>query len=309
MIIFAKVTEKKVLNSKMFFCCLLFFILLGTGGTGTEAFEVSTSTPVLSIPENAGADLKCFYTADFGSPRVEWKFKDLQGSQLYVIFDNEPTEKYKGRVELYKDGLRFNTVTRKDTGEYICEVSSANNFGDVKIHLIVEVPPSVPVCGVPPSVTTGSHVVLTCNDPTGSPPSTYKWFKDGTPLPEDPSKFVDFKNFSYTVDSKKGTLTFPSVTKADAGKYSCMASNPSGPSQTCLSQEMIVYDVNVGGIVAGVIVALLLVILLALGFWFAFRKGYLQSKTERSQAGYAKPTPSTADEEDGEFKQKSSFVV
>ncbi len=39
-----------------------------------------------------GVDLKCSHTADFGpSPRVEWKFKDLRGSQTLIYFDNQPT--------------------------------------------------------------------------------------------------------------------------------------------------------------------------------------------------------------------------
>ncbi|KAL4647542.1 junctional adhesion molecule A-like isoform X1 [Arapaima gigas] len=291
----------------MLFCYIALFFVLPA--TGTEAFVVSTSTPILTVQEDAGASLKCSYTADFVNPRVEWKFKNLQGSQVYVIFDNKPTEPYQGRVELYKDELRFNTVTRKDTGEYICEVSSTTNFGDAKINLIVKVPPSVPLCGVPLSVTTGSHVVLTCNDPTGSPPSTYKWFKDEIGLPEHPDKFQDFRNYSYVVNPKDGTLTFPSVTKADAGKYYCMASNPSGPSQTCLPQQMTVYDVNVGGIVAGVIVALLLVILLALGIWFAFKKEYLPIHVFVCFTSFAMYNKLLSSSFQGDFKQKSSFVV
>ena len=37
-------------------------------------------------------------------------------------------------------------------------------------------------------------------------------------------------------------------------------------------------DVNTGGIVAGVIVALLLLALLGLGIWYANKKGYLPSE-------------------------------
>lgn len=37
-------------------------------------------------------------------------------------------------------------------------------------------------------------------------------------------------------------------------------------------------DLNVGGIVAGVIVVLLLLILLGLGIWYANKKGYLPSE-------------------------------
>lgn len=76
---------------------------------------------------------------------------------------------------------------------------------------------------------------------------------------------------------------------------------------------MEIRDLNTGGIVAGVIVALLLVALLVFGLWYANKKGYLPKKTE------SKPKPSVVyqptsvyggdDDDDGEFKQKSSFVV
>lgn len=42
----------------------------------------------------SGADLTCSYSADFGSSaRVEWKFNDQKGSQVYVVFDGKPTGK------------------------------------------------------------------------------------------------------------------------------------------------------------------------------------------------------------------------
>lgn len=47
------------------------------------------------IPFVVGVDLTCSYSADFGNEaRVEWKFKNLQGSQVYIIFDGTPTGTY-----------------------------------------------------------------------------------------------------------------------------------------------------------------------------------------------------------------------
>ena len=43
----------------------------------------------------SGVDLSCKPSANFGaSPRVEWKFDDLKGTQTYVIFDGKPTGKW-----------------------------------------------------------------------------------------------------------------------------------------------------------------------------------------------------------------------
>lgn len=79
-------------------------------------------------------------------------------------------------------------------------------FSHANEHLSSTVPPSVPMCGIPSSVTTGSRVVLTCKDKDGSPPSSYKWYKNGTPMPEDPSKFSNFKNSTYSIHPQLGHL-------------------------------------------------------------------------------------------------------
>ncbi|KAJ8276083.1 hypothetical protein COCON_G00078350 [Conger conger] len=286
------------------------FVLLFLQTTGTIAFTVTTSTPVINVPENQGADLKCSYSADFGTPRIEWKFKAfMDESQTLVVFDGQPTAGYAGRVELYTGGLRFNSVTRADNGEYTCEVSSAQGFGEATIKLVVQVPPSKPMCRVPASVTTGRSVTLTCYDSDGSPPCTYKWFKNKTPLPDDPSKFPAFRNSTFTVDPKTGDLVFPHISKLDSGEYHCTASNGAGPPQSCAAIRMAVQDLNKGGIAAGVIIALLALGLLAFGLWYAHRKGYLPKKSESKPRALYQPPSDYVDEEDGEFRQKSSFVV
>uniref|UniRef100_A0A671QVL5 Junctional adhesion molecule A n=1 Tax=Sinocyclocheilus anshuiensis TaxID=1608454 RepID=A0A671QVL5_9TELE len=251
-------------------------------------------------------DLKCSYTADFGSaPRVEWKFKDLKGSQILIYFDNKPTGQYAGRITMYDGGLRFNKVTRADTGDYDCEVSGNTGYGENTIKLTVLVPPSKPVSRIPSSVTTGNNVRLTCFDADGSPPSTYRWYKDNTPLPEDPTKFPSFKNLTYKMNVFNGNLEFPSVSKLDSGSYLCEASNGEGAPQRGDAVHMEVRksgflhsDLNVGGIVAGVIVALLAVGLLLFGLWFASKKGYLPSNKPKQQAVYTQPRADDMDDGD-----------
>ncbi|KAK2912093.1 hypothetical protein QQF64_028007 [Cirrhinus molitorella] len=294
---------------------MLTFVLvcLSVSVTGLyAAFDVTVS-PAVKVKENEGVDLKCSYTADFGSsPRVEWKFKDLKGSQTLIFFDNKPTAKYEGRITVYDGGLRFNKLTRADTGDYDCEVSGLVGYGENSIKVTVLVPPSKPISRIPTSVTTGSNVRLTCYDVDGSPPSTYKWYKEGTPLPEDPSKFPSFKNLTYKMNVFNGNLEFPSVSKLDTGSYFCEASNGEGAPQRGDAVRMEVQDLNVGGIVAGVIVALLAVGLLLFGLWFAKKKGYLPKKTvskPKQQAVYTQPRTDDIDDGDGEFRQKSSFVV
>ncbi|XP_073696329.1 F11 receptor, tandem duplicate 1 [Garra rufa] len=252
------------------------FVCLAISVTGLHAAFTVTVGSAVKVKENEGVDLKCSYTADFGSsPRLEWKFKDLKGSQTLIFFDNKPTGKYEGRISVYDGGLRFNKLTRADTGDYDCEVSGNGGYGENSIKVTVLVPPSKPVSRIPSSVTTGSNVRLACFDADGSPPPTYKWYKGGTPLPEDPSKFPNFKNLTYKMNVFNGNLEFPSVSKLDTGSYFCEASNGEGAPQRGDAMLMEVRDLNVGGIVAGVIVALLAVGLLLFGLWYASKKGYL----------------------------------
>lgn len=221
------------------------FVCLSISVTGLHAQFTVTVNPSVKVKENEGADLKCTYTADFGAtPRIEWKFKDLKGSQSFIYFDNKPTAQYAGRITQYTGGLRFNKVTRADTGDYDCEVSGNGGYGEKTVKLTVLVPPSKPVSRIPSSVTTGKNALLTCFDNDGSPPPTYKWYKDNTPLPDDPSKFPSFKNLTYKMNAFNGNLEFPSVSKLDIGSYFCEATNGEGSPQRGDTVKMDVLDVD-----------------------------------------------------------------
>uniref|UniRef100_A0A8C7ZZX0 Junctional adhesion molecule A n=1 Tax=Oryzias sinensis TaxID=183150 RepID=A0A8C7ZZX0_9TELE len=291
-------------------------VLLLCAATGVSGFSVSSSNTNVQVKEDQEADLKCDYSADFGpNVRLEWKFKDDKGSQAYVFYDGKPTEPYASRVTKYgQANMRLSKVTRTDNGTYICEVSGNQQFGDISVSLTVLVPPSVPMCKIPTSVTTGKAATLFCHDPVGSPAPTYQWYKDNILLPADPTKNSNFRNATYRLDQGKGTLEFLRASLTDAGEYYCEATNSAGPAQSCRAVKMEVRDLNTGGIVAGVLVALLLLVLLIVAVWFAKKKGYLDNLTE-SFTNKPKPssvyhTAASNDEaDDGEFKQKSSFVV
>ncbi|KAM9569054.1 junctional adhesion molecule A-like isoform 2-T2 [Salvelinus alpinus] len=283
--------------------------------TGVEAFIVTTKNANVRAKENEGADLSCIPSADFGADaRVEWKFRDMKGSTTYVIFDGKPTTLYEGRATKFDGVLRFSKVTRKDNGQYQCEVSNKQYVGDVKVNLTVLVPPSVPMCRIPTSVTTGSRVLLFCHDAEGSPSPTYKWYKDKIPLPEDPSQFPAFKNYTYKINPLNGNLEFPSALAIDTGDYSCEAMNDAGPVQRCQAVRMEVRhrqvskvrvtsgleravafvlwsagNINTGGIVAGVIVALLALALLCFGLWYAHCKGYMPTNPQWSTSQHRSP--------------------
>ncbi|NXN97971.1 JAM1 protein, partial [Rhinopomastus cyanomelas] len=93
------------------------------------------------------------------------------------------------------------------------------------------VPPSKPVAHVPTSATIGSRAVLRCTETDGSPPPTFRWYRDGALMPTDPKTSATFRNSSYTLDSATGELVFNPLSGFDTGDYSCEASNNVGSPQ------------------------------------------------------------------------------
>ncbi|NXX10150.1 JAM1 protein, partial [Podargus strigoides] len=78
------------------------------------------------------------------NPRIEWKFQ--KGSSLILFYyGGELTEPYRNRVQFSPTTIRFSTVTREDTGKYICEVvGDGSQIARSEVTLIVqgETPPS-----------------------------------------------------------------------------------------------------------------------------------------------------------------------
>ncbi|XP_078276878.1 junctional adhesion molecule A-like [Rhinoraja longicauda] len=288
--------------------CLL--VLLGGLVSLSGSFDVTSTTPKVSVGAGEAADLYYQYTADFGDPRVEWKFKDLQGSFRLVYYNKQITESYVGRVELSTTALHFDHTLETDSGEYMCEVTTPDgaHTDTVMVELVVRVPPGVPVADVPSSVVIGSKVQLQCAETQGYPPPVFRWYRNEVPMPVKPVRGGSFRNSSYTIQPDTGQLTFDPVGKADIGDYKCEASNGVGEPIKSSLHHMQVYESNVGGIVAGVIVALIILAFIGIGLWFAYRKGYLGRKeSNKPKVIYSQPPADTTD--DGDFRQKSSFVV
>lgn len=74
------------------------------------------------------------------------------------------------------------------------------------LHVVSTVPPSPPMCKIPSSVRTGTNAKLTCEDGDGSPPPTYRWYRNDILLPENPSTVSGFQNFTYKLNPTSGIL-------------------------------------------------------------------------------------------------------
>ncbi|NXF56055.1 JAM1 protein, partial [Oceanites oceanicus] len=85
------------------------------------------------------ADIPCAaYRSGWSNRRIEWKFQ--KGSSLVLFYyGGEVTEPYKNRVQFSPTAIHFNTVTRADTGKYICEVvGDGSQIAKSEVNLIVQ---------------------------------------------------------------------------------------------------------------------------------------------------------------------------
>ncbi|XP_064494400.1 LOW QUALITY PROTEIN: junctional adhesion molecule A-like, partial [Pseudopipra pipra] len=181
-------------------------VLLLLGGSAALVGAQVTSESK-EVPEYKPVDIPCSaFRSSWSNPRIEWKFQKGSSLQLFY-YGGELTEPYRNRVRFSPTSIHFDSVTREDSGKYICEVvGDGSQIAKSEVTLTVQVPPGKPSAHVPSSATVGSRVVLRCSEAQGSPPPTFRWYKDGSELPPDPRASPAFRNSSYTLDPSSGEL-------------------------------------------------------------------------------------------------------
>lgn len=249
------------------------------------------------------------------NPRIEWKKIKSEGPS-YVFFDRRVSGDLENRAVIREPAtLVITNATRSDTAKYRCEVTAPDDlksFDEIVIDLTVRVKPVSPKCSVPKSVPVGKSAELSCLEEEGFPKSQYQWFKNREEIPDDPKASLKFFNSSYLLNVDTGTLKFSAVRKEDAGEYHCRAKNDAGYAE-CPPQQMEVYDIDVVGIILGVLVVVVVLLCITVGICCAYKKGYFSGQ---KQAGNNYKVPSKGDgvdyvrtDDEGDFRHKSSFVI
>ncbi|XP_053125908.1 junctional adhesion molecule C [Hemicordylus capensis] len=294
---------------------LLLLLLLPLLSYRILAVELTSTNMHPVVQEFQRAELSCLIaTTNTAHPRIEWKKIGKETS--YVFYGGKMQGTWVNRAQLHsRTSLIIFNVTREDKGIYRCEVVAPEdqNIGaEININLTVHVKPVAPRCRVPQSVPVGKSATLYCQEKEGFPEPTYTWYRNSEPLPMDSKSSPKFQNSSFTINTKTGTLAFSEVQKGDTGRYHCIASNNVGSAQ-CEEQEMEVYDLNIAGIIGGVLVVLLVLLLITVGICCAYRKGVF---VINKQNGNSYKTPAKPDgvnyirtDEEGDFRHKSSFVI
>ncbi|XP_077393146.1 junctional adhesion molecule 2A-like isoform X2 [Festucalex cinctus] len=281
------------------------FLLLCIHCPVSMSVTVSASKSKVEVHEHTDAVLSCdFHTEKDQNPRIEWKKKGKAVS--FVYFHNKFTSSYAGRAKMEGATLTIHSVTQKDSGEFRCEVTAGDDhvsFGEATVALHVHVPPHIPSCEVPRSVFVGSDLELLCKDQQSASPATYSWYKDNTAL-------TVSSDTPYSMDTRKGTLKFASVSKVDSGMYRCETSDSVGAPKSCVAQQLKVIDhpAEISILIAG---ASAFVILAFLGAIFACvcrRRGFCtKEKKSKSSKSYNPPPPTIHNIKT--YKATQSFMI
>uniref|UniRef100_A0A8C3LAU9 Ig-like domain-containing protein n=1 Tax=Chrysolophus pictus TaxID=9089 RepID=A0A8C3LAU9_CHRPC len=110
-----------------------------TSAPAVSLVGAQVTSETKEVPENQPVDIPCSaYRSDWGSPRIEWKFQ--KGSSLVLFYyAGALTDPYKNRVVFSVTSIHFSTVTREDTGKYICEVvGDSSQIAKSEVNLIVQ---------------------------------------------------------------------------------------------------------------------------------------------------------------------------
>ncbi|XP_053098888.1 hemicentin-1 isoform X3 [Hemicordylus capensis] len=128
--------------------------------------------------------------------------------------------------------LQIARSQHSDSGNYSCIASNVEGKARKLYALSVQVPPDIAGSEMPSEVNVilGEDVQLSCKA-SGIPTPVIQWLKDGKPISSDESQRI-----SLTSDSS--LLNISGALTSDAGKYTCVATNPAG-------EEDRIFNVNV----------------------------------------------------------------
>ncbi|XP_003457968.1 coxsackievirus and adenovirus receptor homolog [Oreochromis niloticus] len=268
--------------------CVTLLSLFAGLTSGLQITSSSASTPT-EVASGQSVKLDCQFTLaseDSGPLDIEWSLvasDNQKDDQVIILYSGDRAyENYdtpvKGRVHFNspdpKNGdasVNILTVKPTDTGTYQCKVKKAPGVRNKKMQLVVLEKPSKPRCYTEGSSHEGKDVVLRCTSDAGSKPMTYSWEKTTG------SKVLPA---SSVLDPVSGTVSVKNASASASGTYRCTATNRVGAEQ-CVLDLSVTPIPNTAGIVAGSIIAVLLILLIIAIILFCFCRARNRKKYEK----------------------------
>ncbi|ELW71060.1 Carcinoembryonic antigen-related cell adhesion molecule 1 [Tupaia chinensis] len=180
----------------------------------SEPFNATQGKDVLLSVYNASVDVSGYQW--YRGERVDKSQLILQ----YEMNSQKVTEglQYSGREEIFSNGsLLLHNVSQDDAGFYTIQtvtgIETDQAIGQFRVFL--ELPKPFITSNNSDPMEGENSVTLTCEPET--PDTTYRWWINGTSLP-------DSDRIALTKDNR--TLTLLNVTRNDTGPYECETQNP-----------------------------------------------------------------------------------
>jgi len=173
---------------------------------------VITTSPQehVTLQEGDSTTLSCHILSGRPIPQLKWRH--CEGGQL-------PS----GEKETLNDVIKFDSVTRDDSGCYVCEAD--NSFTETpvtsKVTLVVEHVPSV---HIEKSEDFTEEITVTCHVES-QPTALVTWFKDEEVVEDEEGKVI------INTRGRENTLKIVDLVEKDFGNYTCVAENKLGQMQ------------------------------------------------------------------------------
>eukprot|EP00092_Neocalanus_flemingeri_P000880 GFUD01000937.1.p1 GENE.GFUD01000937.1~~GFUD01000937.1.p1 ORF type:complete len:449 (+),score=131.49 GFUD01000937.1:118-1464(+) len=176
---------------------------------------VITTSPEepLTLSEGDSATLSCQLLS--GTPIPDLKWRRCEGESF-------PS----GEKEILEDVIKLESVTRDDSGCYVCQAD--NGFADAPVTslamLVVEYPPTVHIQKTEDSA---EEITITCTVES-QPAAEVTWLKEGEKIED------DTKNIIIKKSDKNHTLTLLDAGTDTFSTYTCLAENKLGSEEASL---------------------------------------------------------------------------
>ncbi|XP_025767436.1 carcinoembryonic antigen-related cell adhesion molecule 5 isoform X1 [Oreochromis niloticus] len=166
--------------------------------------------------------------------------------------------------------LTFNTVNRKDNGEYFCQISNPISSDEAKYVMIVNYgPENVQIKG-PNKINVKGTLKLTCSAES-TPSARFTWFLNGTEIPNNSAEYI------------KEEVEF-----SDSGNYTCQAwNNITERTSSSAVHGLIVTDRSSGcapGCIAGIVIACCFIVTAAVGGGYYIYKKRFNKNPQKQNA-------------------------
>ncbi|XP_005455594.2 carcinoembryonic antigen-related cell adhesion molecule 5-like isoform X1 [Oreochromis niloticus] len=225
--------------------------------TVLEKISGTSVKPSPNLPvEGTSVNLTCEAVGPVFTRKWMKNNSDLTPTDNMILSDNN-------RV------LTFNSVNRKDNGEYFCQTSNSFSSDGAKYIMIVNYGPEKVQLNGPNKTNIKDTLKLTCSAES-TPSARFRWLRNGIEILSNSAEYVREE-----------------VELSDSGNYSCQAwNNITERTSSSVVHELTVTEPSSGlsaGAIAGIVIACFVLVAAAAGggYFFYKKKGPLKKSTNR----------------------------